>query len=226
MKRRAVLIGSCSFLSVAMSAVLAPRERISARLLPISLSTQVPEKFEGWHIDNSIVPVLPSADVQSKLATLYNQLIARTYINDSGVRVMISIAYGADQGGDATAAHRPEFCYVAQGFSVKQLGERVVRLNSRSLRVRQLLGKMGPRVEPITYWVTLNDTAVLPGFSRKLEQIKVGLKGYIPDGMLVRASTIGSDVDAGLASQRDFLAALERAMPDALRPRYFGSGVV
>lgn len=226
MKRRALGISAGAFLALGLSRALMPREKISALMPPILLDSQVPEKFANWAIDKSIIPVLPNEEVQAKLDVLYTQVIARTYVNTLGEQVMLSIAYGADQGSDATAAHRPEFCYVAQGFSINNLGESIVDLNGRSLRVKQLFGRLGSRNEPITYWVTLNDTAVLPGLRRKLEQIRVGLHGYVPDGMLVRASTIGADVKVGLALQLQFLASLERALSPSLRSRYFGSGVV
>ena len=35
------------------------------------------------------------------------------------------------------------------------------------------------------YWVTLDESAALPGVSRKFQQIRYGLQGKIPDGMLV-----------------------------------------
>jgi len=167
--------------------------------------------------------VLPDPSLQAALNQIYGQVLARTYINNRGQRVMVSIAYGEDQGTDATAAHRPEFCYTAQGYSVTNLGEQMLSFGGVPLRVRRLQGDLQTRHEPITYWVTLNQRAVLPGFSRKMEQIRLGLLGQIPDGMLVRVSTISNSREESFQVQEDFLSALNQTMTPEVRARYFGS---
>ena len=48
--------------------------------------------------------VLPAPDVQSQINAIYNQVLTRTYVSDSGQRVMLLIAYGGDQY-DGTSAH-------------------------------------------------------------------------------------------------------------------------
>jgi EpsI family protein len=39
------------------------------------------------------------------------------YVNASGYRIMLSLAYGSDQRG-ALQAHKPEVRYPAQGFTL------------------------------------------------------------------------------------------------------------
>ena len=223
MKRRAALFFLSAAAASASALALKPRRRASKDFAPIQLETQVPPAFEGWTIDKSLIPILPDPGLQAALDKIYGQVLARTYINAAGQRVMLSIAYGEDQGTDATAAHRPEFCYTAQGFSVVQLGERQVSIGGQPLNVRRLVGSLQSRHEPITYWVTLNDRAVLPGVSRKLEQIRLGLLGQIPDGMLVRVSCITTDDAAAFLVQERFLTALRNTLAPELRARYFGS---
>jgi EpsI family protein len=224
MKRRAALFVLCAAGAGASAMALRPQRRASKDLPPIQLDKQVPPAFAGWQIDRTLVPVLPDPSLQAALDKLYGQVLARTYINAQGQRVMLSIAYGEDQGSDATAAHRPEFCYSAQGFSVQGLGEHRLRFGGQDLRVRRVVSTLQARREPITYWVTLNNSAVLPGFSRKVEQIRLGLQGQIPDGMLVRVSSISNTDAPAFALQEQFLAALHDNLPPALRGRYFGSG--
>ena len=62
----------------------------------------------------------------------------------------------------------------------------------------------------------------MPGVSRKLEQIRLGLMGQIPDGLLFRLSTVGLAQDASFQVQDGFVSALAAGMPPAERPRYFG----
>jgi EpsI family protein len=222
LERRSVVFAAACCAAASAALAMRPTRRASEWLPAIDLDKQVPTKFGRWTIDRSIVPLLPDPSVQVKLDKIYTQVLARTFVDGAGRRVMLSIAYGADQGSDATAVHRPEFCYSAQGFVVRAVGESRVRLQTHEIDVRRLIGSLGNRFEPITYWITLNDQAALPGVERKLRQIALGLQGDIPDGMLVRVSTIGLDAVAAFALHDSFVNELEQHMPEALRPRYFG----
>ena len=86
-----------------------------------------------------------------------------------------------------------------------------------------MLANLGQRNEPITYWVTLDESATLPGLGRKLQQIRYGLKGQIPDGMLVRVSSISASETTAFALQKTFLDQLYLAVPIDVRNRYFGA---
>jgi EpsI family protein len=103
------------------------------------------------------------------------------------------------------------------------MGTAVLGLGGRNLTVRRLVGQLQSRREPITYWVTLNDRAVLPGFSRKVEQIMLGLRGQIPDGMLIRVSSLTPDPAVAFSLQEVFLNDLLAALPPELQSRYFGA---
>jgi EpsI family protein len=191
-------------------------------LTRIDLEKQVPQQIGEWKIDKGLLPVLPNPEVQAALDQIYTQVLARSYVRPDGARIMITIAYGADQATDATSVHRPEFCYSAQGFAVKNKGDAVLALGSKQLRVRRLEGRLGTRVEPITYWVTLNNEAVLPGIERKLQQIRFGLAGLIPDGMLVRISSITAGNEDAYGLHAEFAAKMEKAIEQSVVSRYFG----
>lgn len=222
-RRRGLALLASMAAGAAAAEAMKPRERLSLTKDPIQLEQQVPTVLNGWRVDTSIIPLLPDAGLQEKLDALYSQLLARTYVNATGQRVMLSIAYGADQSSESTAVHRPEFCYSAQGFRVSDAGRHSLTLGTRQIQVQRLIGRMGSRYEPITYWVTLDERASLPGLNRKLDQLRYGLRGLIPDGMLIRVSTIGLQQDESFAVQQAFLEALYEAVPAAVRARYFGS---
>ena len=200
-----------------------PTYRLAEHKPRVDLAQQVPESFGEWRIDRSIAPVVPDPGLQAMLDVLYSQTLARTYVNSSGQRVMLSIAYGSDQSSEATAVHRPEFCYSAQGFRVEALDKYTLELGSTLIPAARLVARLGPRVEPITYWVTLDESGTLPGAGRKLEQLRYGLRGEIPDGMLVRVSNISNSLEESFALQRRFLQQLYAVVPEAVRGRYFGS---
>ncbi len=207
---------------------LTPRRMMADALPVMDLATKVPESFGVWRVDPSVVPVLPDPTVTEQLESLYSQTLNRTYIRPDGSRVMLSIAYGKNQNSASTAAHRPEFCYSAQGFVVKRSAVEQIMVQDHELKVVRLMATAGQRREPITYWVTLGHSASIPGFSRKFAQMKYGLQGWIMDGMLMRISSLtpGSDAadqSAAKVLHQQFINELALAMPEADRSRFFGS---
>lgn len=223
MNRRSLVFAALSVGAAGSALALRPSKRAAEVLTRIDLERQIPQQIGDWKIDKGLLPVLPNPEVQAALDQIYTQVLARSYVRPDGVRIMITIAYGADQATDATSVHRPEFCYSAQGFAVKNKGDAVLALGSKQLRVRRLEGRLGTRVEPITYWVTLNNEAVLPGVERKLQQIRLGLAGLIPDGMLVRISSIQSGEPDHYERHAEFVKSMEIALDPTYRPRYFGA---
>lgn len=225
----AVLLAASLMLAGAAASVwLRPSKMMADEKPAIVLGAVVPESFGNWKIDPDMVPVLPDPVVQNQLNTLYTETLNRTYINQQGQRIMLSIAYGRNQNSESTAAHRPEFCYVAQGFSIKGFGKEAVSLPGHSMSVVRLEAQVERRFEPISYWVTLNEEASTPGIDRKLQQLKYGLQGFIVDGMLMRISSL-AEAPAPNGSRPDyrlhdlFIADLEKAMPIGFRSRFFGS---
>ena len=220
---RVLVLVALMVLAAVAGEIMQPTYRLAEHKPRIALESQVPEAFGEWRIDRSIVPVVPDPTLQAMLDVLYSQTLARTYINKQGQRVMLSIAYGSDQSSEATAVHRPEFCYSAQGFRVQTLEKSMLKIQGTEVPVARLVGILGQRVEPITYWVTLDEAATLPGFGRKMQQIRYGLRGQIPDGMLVRVSTISASNADAFAVQQRFLEQMYAAVPAEVRTRYFGA---
>jgi EpsI family protein len=217
------VLGLLMLLSVFGSYALKPTERISESKPKIELEQQIPVAFGDWKVDTAVVPVLPNPELLASLNALYSSTLARTYRNSAGQRIMLSIAYGSDQSSESTAVHRPEFCYSAQGFKVSNLGQQTLAIGQRQLRVQQLLGVLGNRYEPITYWITLDETATLPGLDRKFAQLQYGLRNQLPDGLLFRVSTVGLPELESFTLQQKFLGELEGAMAPNIVSRYFGS---
>lgn len=220
--RESVLAGSLMAVAAQLAYVYKPTQRLADLKPKIELAAQIPKAFGNWQEDLTLVPIMPNPQLQSTLDALYSATLARTYRNNVGQRVMVSIAYGSDQSSEATAVHRPEFCYSAQGFRVSNLGEANVNLGTRKITVQRLNAEMGQRHETITYWITMDETTTLPGFRRKYEQIRYGLNGQIPDGMLFRVSSIGADDTENFKLQGQFLNDLVSHVNASTRDRYFG----
>ena len=86
-------LGVLMIFSAALTLALTPTEKIADLQEKINLDMMIPPQFADWKIDQSITPLQVDADTQVKLDKLYNQILARTYINSHGNRIMLSIAY-------------------------------------------------------------------------------------------------------------------------------------
>ncbi len=168
------------------------------------------------------MPLQVDPETQARLDRIYNQTLSRTYVNREGQRVMLSMAYGGDQS-DSTGLHRPEVCYAAQGFTIKRNDPADLTTHFGKLPIRRVIAASGSRNEPITYWVTVGDKAVPVGLEQKWQRMRAGLSGTVPDGMLVRVSTIDTD-DAGAYQVQDsFIDTMLGAMKQGDRRRLTGA---
>jgi EpsI family protein len=218
-----IVMAALMVVSVGVSQRLKPTERIANIKPKMVLKEMFPARFGQWQEQPAVQPLLPDPVGEAVIAATYSQTVARTYVNRKGEMVMLSVAYGDDQNSEATAAHRPEFCYTGNGFAISNLGPYTVKLPAQTLEVRHLLGVLESRHEYISYWVTLDESATLPGMGRKLAQLKYGLQGKIADGMLVRVSSISADPAEAYALQDRFLRELYEQVPELFRSRVFGT---
>lgn len=198
-----------------------PTVHVSDQLPKMDLETLFPRQFGSWRVDTSMPVVLPSPDVQAALNVIYNQTLSRSYINDKGERIMLSVAYGGDQS-DGTKIHRPENCYPGQGFTILSNKVDAISLSERQLPVRRLVARMNARVEPISYWMIVGDQVALTSTENKLAQLGFGVRGLIADGMLVRVSSINSVVEPQYLVHNAFVDALFQSMAQPGRRRVFG----
>lgn len=186
-----------------------------------AVDTVIPQQFGDWSVDKTVTPVLVANDVQARLNKIYDETLARTYRNSAGDRVMLSIAYGGMQTR-TLQVHRPEVCYTQQGFRVSHLVKATLNAGSAELPVMRVLAQLGQRREPITYWVVLGDKVTRGNIEQGLTRLSYGLSGRIPDGLLVRVSSISADDEAAYKIQDRFIAELLTALPDDQRKRFVG----
>jgi EpsI family protein len=198
-----------------------PTAKIADQGPRVNLETLVPERFGGWSIDGSIVPVLPNEQQQAQLNKIYNQTLSRTYADPEGHRIMLSVAYGGDQSY-GLQVHRPEVCYTAQGFQVHKEQAAELAVPYGTLPIKRVLAVQGLRSEPITYWILLGDKAIVPGIQWKLTKLSYGFAGKVPDGMLVRISSIDTDEQRAYLLQDSFIKDMLAAMSPADRTRIAG----
>lgn len=209
--RRALLLSAALLGAAGLTRAFRPETLVAASGPGVNLETLVPAQFGDWSIDTSVAPIQPSPDVVESIKKIYDATLARSYISTRGERVMLSIAYGGDQSG-RLRVHRPEACYSAQGFHVKVLREEVPSFAGRHVEVKRLLARLGPRNEPITYWIRVGKSTVSGNLGQRLIQLQYGINGEIPDGLIFRVSTIERDPEAAFKLHDRFVAALFSAL--------------
>jgi EpsI family protein len=99
-----------------------------------------------------------------------------------------------------------------------------IRLADRSMGIVRLRTRRGVRVEPVTYWTTVGEQAYNEEVGRRWARARYALRGIIPDGMLVRVSSIDENEDQAFALQTAFVEQMYSRLSAPMRARLFGAG--
>lgn len=215
-------LSACMVLTALLSALWMPQPQTDAlQRASVPLEAMFPDRFGDWRLDPLSSGVIRPAAEQARRFDMYDQLLERTYVNGQGQKVMLSVAYGRQQSV-GLQMHLPEVCYQAGGFQVAAVQAGHTTALGRPLAVTRLFAEMAGRPEPITYWRTLGDEVVEDGQRFRWMQISLGLRRAIPDGMLVRVSSIDPDRPSAYRLQARFVAELAQAVPPEYRQRVLG----
>ena len=217
-----VLIGLVMLATVAASVLMKPTHKIADQADKVSLEAIFPKSFSEWKIDEKVIPLQADPERQNLINKIYNQTLSRTYYNQSGERVMLMVAYGSNQS-DSLQVHKPEVCYKGQGFDILKIVATKMLTEYGAIPVRRLLAVQGSRSEPITYWFTVGDAVASSALDFKLRQLRYGLTGKIPDGLLFRVSTIDPDEAEAYAVQDKFVHDLLQVISPKDRLRLIGA---
>ena len=83
------------------------------------------------------------------------------------------------------------------------------------IQITRLIASRENRLEPITYWMRIGYDNTTSNWARQALKLGYGLRGLIPDGALVRISTVGVAPDLAYKLQdqfiHDFLTSLNPA---------------
>ena len=221
--RTAFAIAILMFAASIGAIVARPGVKLANELPAITLESAIPRQFGDWREAPLGFVQVVNPQTQELLDKLYSQVLTRTYVNANGYRIMLSIAYGSDQRG-AMQAHKPEVCYPAQGFVLEKNDAGLLATAFGDIPVRRLFTTLGPRQEPVTYWFTVGDTAIQGKLQRRLADLRYGLTGRIPDGMLFRVSSIDPDSAQAYRFQDLFVDQLLGAVSLDERKRLSGLG--
>ncbi|WP_232283352.1 exosortase-associated protein EpsI, V-type [Sphingomonas sp. PAMC 26617] len=186
--RRQVAAGVTLLAAAGAAYAFTPRT-VLRTLGTAKLDTLVPHAFGGWRFEANSGLVLPPADQLRD--RIYSELLTRVYRHTDGSVMMLLIAYAGTQDG-SIQVHRPEVCYPASGFRLTDIEDHDVKLAPGvDVPSRYIVAETELRSEKMIYWTRLGHLFPRKWSAQRLAVMEENLKGIIPDGVLVRISTLG-----------------------------------
>jgi EpsI family protein len=202
---RAIAAAGVVLIAAGFAHVMTPHQAMALSQDSFNLDQVIPTRFGDWTMVPGVRAVVP-AEQEALVRETYSQTVARGYVDHDGHVVFLLVAYGPSQAGHLEL-HNPETCYVADGFSVSPISRKEVsyRDGAAPLLVKTLIARRAQRFEPISYWMVIGDDLATSPLSRQFLKLKYGLRGFIPDGLLIRVSTIGLDESQAYQIQDRFI---------------------
>jgi EpsI family protein len=219
---RSQILALLMFLTAACAVLLTPRQASEPSIKIDKLEFQVPKAVGDWNAVEGGAALIVNPETEKKINTLYSDTLSRTYVNSKGDRIMLSLAYGQNQSRELQI-HKPEVCYVAQGFQIGHMTKINILSQSINIPAMRLTAKLDRRIEPITYWIRSGDDLVSGWYEQNKSRILAGLRGEINDGMLVRVSSISSDEINAYLTQEIFIQDLLKAMDPKYHHMFIGN---
>ena len=220
--RRDLLVGGAALVAAGTAYARMPR-RPTMMIGKDQLDKLVPLKIDNWSYEMASGLVLPPPDQLARL--LYDQQVTRSYSSPDQLPVMLLMAYGSSQGG-MLQIHRPEICYPASGFRLTETQITAIPLpDGHRVASRSFTASSDTRVEQVLYWTRIGDVVPTSWTGQRIAVIRSNLAGSIPDGLLVRLSTVSNDAAQAQTTLKKFAAEMLSAMTPASRNMLIGSGV-
>lgn len=183
-----------------------------------NLEALIPRVFGDWRaLTSPSQQVGLITDNNPYIDRPYDEALMRTYGNGRGISIMLAIAWGHAQRQEIKV-HRPDICYSAQGYRIERMESILFRDNppaNHPLRATRMVAMGNADGEAVEYWIRIGSLFSAGPLDTRWHIFTEGLKGRIPDGLLVRVSQrINNVVEAQAAWPvidgflRDMLAAM------------------
>jgi len=211
------LMGTSAWLASAAT----PRLLLADMRAPVSLAAVVPESFGDWREDKSASNFMVEPARQRAIDAVYAQTISRLYVNGRGERIMLAVAYGRDQS-DSLQVHLPEGCYQGQGFAIDESVAARLSTSYGTIPVQRMVAQRDVRREAVTYWVVVGNRFATDEWKRKKIKLSYALERTVPDGILIRVSSISRDSGAAFSLQQQFIDAMLAGAPAGQRQVLLG----
>lgn len=220
MRRRDLVLSGLALAAFGAAEALRPRQRLTL-LKGAEVKEAIPAQFADWEAENAD---LITPEQAGRLASsLYSELVSRNYYDTTtGAMVMLLAAYG-DTQSDLLQLHRPESCYPAVGFALEMAQSVAFPLGgSAILPARRVIATLESRRENIVYWTRMGEELPRTGGEQREARLTNAVKGFVPDGILVRCSVLGETQESWKVLER-FIPTMLHAVQPRFRPALIGT---
>jgi len=188
------------------------------------LDAIVPVTFGDWNMVSADSTPIVNPQLKESLQTTYDDTLNRTYVNRmTGQRVMLSLAYGRDQGHEKQV-HKPEVCYPSQGFAINTVRKLTFRVAGHDVPVTTLHATKATRSEFVAYWIVEGDSIVRGALQQNFKRAWLALRGIQEDGLLFRVSMISEDEVSSKMAMHEFVDSMIKVEDPATRSKMIGAG--
>ena len=203
--RREFLVGGALGSAGLIAALIEWRSR-SAVAAADRFDDILPDRLGPWQRSLIEDIAIPTAEAQRDAT--YDEVITRRYVDRSGGMILLLLAHGNAQSGNAQL-HRPEACYPAAGFALSNKQDVVLRTAGvGEIDALTLTATAPGRIEHILYWSRIGHDFPTSSAAQRWATFRNTLKETIPDGALVRISTINHDPKSAHESLFNFARTL------------------
>jgi len=218
--RRDLLVGGTLASTALVTAALA-RSTATPDGMALDLGLAVPRVVGAWNHQPGTSLSIPRGEVGPD--AVYDHLLSRHYASPALPPLMLLIAHSQAQSGN-TQLHRPELCYPSAGFRIEERGTLAVPRPGGAAIPAKVLTALAPgRTEQILYWTRIGRDFPTDGMAQRWSALRQTLAAGIPDGVLVRISTIDENPDRGLGLLQRFARDLWLSGDGSLRRLLWGS---
>lgn len=206
--RRKLVLGTALIGGAGLAGLLRPRQAGMAGAQQL-IEAALPQRLGSWHQIALGDFILPPGDALGR--NRYDALVLRGYARAGDDPVYCVITYGAVQDY-ALQLHRPEVCYPASGFAIRELAPWPRQIAGHDLGANVMVAGRDDRAETVLYW-----TRVGQAFPRSQWQVRKAIAGglvrlSLPDGAMVRLSMQGTATAGVGARLADFAGELVRGL--------------
>lgn len=189
LSRRNMMLGLA--LASASAVAFARQPAVANPVIPENIfEGWVPKRFGDWEEISQSGVILPPPDALSD--RLYDNLVTRVFVAPDQPAVMMLLAYNNAQDG-VLQVHRPEFCYPVGGFELTPTRDITLEANGHAIPANFFTATAPNRVEQVAYFTRLGAAYPRKWSEQRIAVMRSNLAGEIPDGMMMRVSTLGAE---------------------------------
>ena len=197
--RRSLVLGAGFAATAGVAEALTPH-RHEQILSGAPLKSVIPSRVGSWTNTLDADLILPDAAPTD----FYGQVLSRAFHAPDWPPIMMVLAYGEAQSG-MMKVHRPEVCYTSAGFKIVNDQTMSIPLpRAPAITAKAFLGERDTRNEYVLYWTRISNAFPNSLMDQRWVMFEQGLSGVIPDGVLVRLSTLCPDWVMARAAMRTF----------------------